>query len=297
MHDPTGVGMRDREATPCISRFTGKERDTETGLDYFGARYLSAVMGRFTTPDDPLTFADPENPQSWNLYAYGFNNPVLYSDADGHEPCVNGVNPENGNICTVATASKPADPQRPPDTTWLIELFSRSLSITVQVAERTQPAVQPVLDWLNQPRNPTCMAGYTGTGAAIGFWAGGGLGTLGLAGGPTAAVSIPGGAAGGAALGGGIGGIGGLIACASGTGSGGGNGPKPSPNFKPPTNAPQPPPTNVPPGWRVRVMPPTSQYPKGYWRLEKPMPNGGWQGINPATMKPGPQWETHIPLP
>lgn len=44
-------------------------------------------------------------------------------------------------------------------------------------------------------------------------------------------------------------------------------------------------------------MPPTEQYPNGYWRLEKPMANGGWQGIDPSTMKPGGRAETHIPLP
>lgn len=73
--------------------------------------------------------------------------------------------------------------------------------------------------------------------------------------------------------------------------------PKPAQKFKEPTNPPQNPPENVPEGMTVRVMPPTQQYPNGYWRLEKPMPQGGAQGINPATMKPGPQHETHVPLP
>ncbi|MBZ2187139.1 MAG: hypothetical protein K7J46_20740, partial [Bryobacter sp.] len=70
--------------------------------------------------------------------------------------------------------------------------------------------------------NPICTDGYMGLGASIGFWAGGGLGTLGLAGGPAVAATIPGGAAGGAALGGAIGGFGGLILCSTGSGQGNG---------------------------------------------------------------------------
>jgi len=73
--------------------------------------------------------------------------------------------------------------------------------------------------------------------------------------------------------------------------------PKPTPKFEPPTNSPQLPPAEVPPGWRVRQMPPTEQYPHGYWKLEKPMKDGGWQPIDPSTMKPGTRPETHIPLP
>jgi RHS repeat-associated protein len=68
---------------PMRHRFTGKERDAETGLDYFGARYMSSAQGRFTSPDKPFADQHPENPQSWNLYAYVRNNPLSMVDPNG----------------------------------------------------------------------------------------------------------------------------------------------------------------------------------------------------------------------
>jgi RHS repeat-associated protein len=65
------------------SRCTGKERDAETGLDYFGARYFSGAQGRFTSPDSPFNDQHPDDPQSWNLYSYGRNNPLNGIDPDG----------------------------------------------------------------------------------------------------------------------------------------------------------------------------------------------------------------------
>jgi RHS repeat-associated protein len=64
-------------------RFTGKERDTETTLDFFGARYLSSAQGRFASPDPLLNSGRPWQPQSWNRYAYTLNNPLKYVDPDG----------------------------------------------------------------------------------------------------------------------------------------------------------------------------------------------------------------------
>lgn len=66
-------------------QFTGKERDNETGLDYFGARYHSPVQGRFTSVDPENASADLEDPQSWNEYAYARNNPLKYVDRDGRQ--------------------------------------------------------------------------------------------------------------------------------------------------------------------------------------------------------------------
>ncbi|MCA2968810.1 MAG: RHS repeat-associated core domain-containing protein [Acidobacteriaceae bacterium] len=67
--------------------FTGKERDAETGLDYFGARYFSGAQGRFTSPDAPGADQWTVNPQSWNLYGYVRNNPLRFVDPRGRE-CV-----------------------------------------------------------------------------------------------------------------------------------------------------------------------------------------------------------------
>ncbi len=62
---------------------TGKERDQETGLDYFGARYFSGAQGRFTSPDEPLVDQNPFEPQSWNLFSYVRNNPLIFTDPTG----------------------------------------------------------------------------------------------------------------------------------------------------------------------------------------------------------------------
>jgi RHS repeat-associated protein len=69
--------------------FTQKERDAESGNDYFFARYYNSALGRFTTPDwsakvVPVPYAQMGDPQSLNLYAYVRNNPVTGVDPDGH---------------------------------------------------------------------------------------------------------------------------------------------------------------------------------------------------------------------
>jgi RHS repeat-associated protein len=73
------------------SRCTGKERDAETGLDFFEARYFSSVQGRFTSPDPLVIFglkpdvlrAHLANPQTWDKYAYVVNSPLTATDPSG----------------------------------------------------------------------------------------------------------------------------------------------------------------------------------------------------------------------
>jgi RHS repeat-associated protein len=72
-------------------KFTGKERDSESGLDNFGARYNASSMGRFMTPDS-LNTLDLSHPQKLNRYAYANNNPLSNVDVGGHctAPAVSG---------------------------------------------------------------------------------------------------------------------------------------------------------------------------------------------------------------
>jgi RHS repeat-associated protein len=88
----SGDGVREQ--------FTAKERDIETGLDYFGSRYYAGMQGRFTSVDphdinlERQNTPNPEEanalfrnyisqPQHWNSYAYALNNPLRYVDPDG----------------------------------------------------------------------------------------------------------------------------------------------------------------------------------------------------------------------
>src|SRR6185437_7023249 len=90
-------------------KFTGKERDSETGLDYFGARYYSNGLGRFINPDwaakpAAIPYAVIGDPQSLNLYTYVRNIPTVNVDTDGHET-LNANNNERGGDTRMAPCS------------------------------------------------------------------------------------------------------------------------------------------------------------------------------------------------
>ena len=50
---------------------------------YLKNRYYNPLTGLFLTPDNPL-YIDFNNPNSYNLFRYCYNNPVMYRDPDGH---------------------------------------------------------------------------------------------------------------------------------------------------------------------------------------------------------------------
>jgi RHS repeat-associated protein len=92
----TGVSVLNRY------KFTGKERDAESGLDEFGARYYGSAVARFVTPDVPFADQHPADPQSWNLYAYTHNNPLVFVDDSGQ-----GTRPAASSEVNEALASDP----------------------------------------------------------------------------------------------------------------------------------------------------------------------------------------------
>jgi RHS repeat-associated protein len=110
-------------------RFTGKERDGESGLDNFDARYYSSSMARFMSPDwaakpTDVPYANFDNPQSLNLYSYAENNPTTTDDPDGHDGSPldiligfaqslfnNTVVPASGAIHAVDNLTHPDDPR------------------------------------------------------------------------------------------------------------------------------------------------------------------------------------------
>jgi RHS repeat-associated protein len=94
---PYGGIVSSTGTDPNHYKFNGKERDTESNLDEFGARYYASALGRFMTPDwaakaTDVPYANFGNPQSLNLYSFVENNPTTTGDPDGH--C--GENPTTG---------------------------------------------------------------------------------------------------------------------------------------------------------------------------------------------------------
>lgn len=75
-------------STNVRQKFTGHERDGETGLDFAEARYCSSVQGRFNSPDDFLNDSQIGDPQSWNKYVYARNNPQKLVDPTGEKATV-----------------------------------------------------------------------------------------------------------------------------------------------------------------------------------------------------------------
>jgi RHS repeat-associated protein len=105
-------------------QFTQKERDLETGLDYFLARYYSSNQGRFTGVDPDNIIFEKERgkngqerarilqgylvqPQNWNRYTYTRNSPLTYTDPNGRCSVPSGLAKGNVGVCIEAFIAAP----------------------------------------------------------------------------------------------------------------------------------------------------------------------------------------------
>jgi RHS repeat-associated protein len=172
-------------------KFTGKERDSESGLDNFGARYFTSSLGRFMTPDWALRptavpYAVFGDPQTLNLYTYVENSPLNRVDADGHEGEVNNSRstPAASNPCAKDSqkscdAKKQAEEAQNHGFWWNLkhalgivqtEAEKKAESATYQQAktrwEKAHPGRSYALHMLNLQMGMTPMAGFAAVGEA-----------------------------------------------------------------------------------------------------------------------------------
>jgi RHS repeat-associated protein len=180
------VGSTSCTSVDTTHKFTGKERDSESGLDNFGARYNSSQYGRFMTPDwashpEAVPYADLSNPQSLNLYSYVKNNPLTYADPDGHIDCsgenANGAgcqyiaqwNKDHGISPSAKSSDAPGVPVRLPNgsnvpdshsPTGLMMAPTSDVSDAAAAGKKTKKDVEALLAY-----GETSVAGGTAVGA------------------------------------------------------------------------------------------------------------------------------------
>jgi RHS repeat-associated protein len=104
------------DANIIRKKYTGYEKDDETGLDFAQARYYSNRVGRFNSPDPFLGSGRTEDPQSWNRYAYTDNNPLARIDPHGMD-WVYHVTTEKRGEQTVSVRAPVWVSQAPPGST------------------------------------------------------------------------------------------------------------------------------------------------------------------------------------
>ena len=144
-------------------------------------------MGRFTSPDEPLTYADPSNPQSWNLYSYASNNPLALVDNGHFGYCPNGTE-SSGKKCNPSSDNPPVDGDEDSDSSGL--QFS-----WVRLRDQATTAAQQTWNYVSNPANwqyPGCVMGKMGTWGATGTAGGAAVGSLGVfAGGVGEFLTVP----------------------------------------------------------------------------------------------------------
>jgi len=153
-------------------KFTGKKRDLETGLDYFGARYYSNGLGRWVSADwsatpIPVPYANFGDPQSLNLYGFVGGNPASKTDIDGHcfwDACaVETYLVVTGAVAlTAAALATPAGQQA---TKAAVQMADHATGWAAEKAAQGMHALSGILSGKHPSPPPSVPATATQTGA------------------------------------------------------------------------------------------------------------------------------------
>ena len=168
---PYGGTQSQIGSDPNHYKFTGKERDSESNLDNFGARYYGFTMGRFLTPDwaarpTSVPYAVFGDPQSLNLYGYVRNDPVSRADANGHCYFGNcdssGYNDGPGSLMNgmaaamngLAVGTHQVDDTTVEDLDFMIEKIEEALEEASTPSAQNKPQYDPKKSGPEDPTNP-----------------------------------------------------------------------------------------------------------------------------------------------
>jgi len=139
-------------------RYTGYERDTETGLDFAHSRFYSSSQGRFTSVDSLMGSAIPVKPQSFNRYSYASNSPLTLTDPTGMFPITAEAGCVGGSLAVEGSSLDPQSTKKP--------------KIPIDVGEPPPPLVSTVTivvpeptEYINEPTNEDSF--FTGVASNI----------------------------------------------------------------------------------------------------------------------------------
>jgi len=148
-------------------KFSAKERDNETGLDFSEARYYSLGQGRFTSVDPILTSASKSHPQTWNRYTYVLNNPLALVDPFGLDQesaadLARRLQEQRQNQPVTTTDTGPAEIQLRPmiatsqDVAWIQQSTVNAGPLTQTLLNNANQATQDALSMVaaSQPGAP-----------------------------------------------------------------------------------------------------------------------------------------------